>query len=70
VRVYESKGLKARVTIKFGFTVKKVQEVDLLERPCGFSKGESRGIGPIDLKGSQFDFKIAPYEIRTFRIKL
>lgn len=58
LRVYESKGKKVRVNIRLGFPVKKIKEVDLLERPIKSSLNFDK----------EFSFSIDPYEIKTFKI--
>jgi len=59
LRVYESKGEKARVDIDLNFPVKEVTEVDLLERATE----------PSSNLDNRLSFSIAPYEIKTFRLK-
>jgi len=58
LRVYESKGEKTRVNIKFGFSLKEIKETDLLERPIKSSLNFDK----------EFSFLLNPYEIKTFRI--
>lgn len=67
LRIYESKGIESNVIIDFGIEVKKVEEVDLIEK----SKVEkSKENSVLSLNGPKLRFKISPYEIKTFRIKI
>ena len=60
LRVYESKGEKAKAIIDLNFPVEQVTEVDLLERATGPSFNANR----------RLSFSMAPYEIKTFRLKV
>ncbi len=62
LRVYESKGEKAEVDIEFGFAVKEVAEVNLIE---GTVKNSTNSF-----KNSKLFFSIDPYEIKTFSLRL
>ena len=62
LRVYESKGEKAKANINFGFPVQEVIETDLLERDVEDSN--------ISFRNGKLSFSINPYEIKTFRLKL
>ncbi|MBA7567283.1 hypothetical protein ES708_08992 [subsurface metagenome] len=61
IRVYESKGKKVKTTIRFGFDVEKIEEVDLIERPIEDTD--------ILFSSNELTFKINPYEIKTFKVK-
>lgn len=60
IRVYESKGRKVKTNIEFGFSVKRIEEVNLLE--------ESLNNSSILVNSNKFSFTINPYEIKTFKI--
>jgi len=60
LRVYESKGEKAEVNIDLDFSVEEIREVDLLERATELSLNVN----------NRLSFSIAPYEIKTFRLKV
>lgn len=62
LRVYETKGLKTRSTIKFGFDIGKVVETNLIEKPI-----ENKNI---IYSKNKLKFKINPFEIKTYRITL
>ena len=60
LRVYESKGKKVKTTVSFGFDIKKIQEVDLIENPIN---------GKDIIFDKDLTFTIDPFEIKTFRLK-
>lgn len=58
LRIYESKGRRVKTTIRLGFGVEKVEEVDLIERPVEDTN--------FLFKNNKLAFKIDPFEIKTF----
>ncbi|MEX2540990.1 MAG: glycosyl hydrolase-related protein, partial [Trueperaceae bacterium] len=59
VRLYEAKQFcSATVVVRFGLTLSRVVECDLMEEEVGPAHGE----------GNELEFPIAPYEIKTFRV--
>ena len=62
LRLYESKGKYSNIVIIFGFNIKSIKEVNMLEEKI------SNSIKKINKK--RIRLKIKPYEIRTFRIKI
>jgi alpha-mannosidase len=61
VRVYEWSNRRGPVTLTFDRPITKAEEVDLLERPVG---------GECKVGCTSLGFAIAPYEIRTFAVRL
>lgn len=61
LRFYEATGLETDVRLKFGFPVKSVQELDLIERPVGKESGVENGI---------FTTRVKPFEIKTLKLKM
>ena len=61
LRLYESKGEKAKVKVELGFSIREAQETDLLERPIK---------SPLNRESYGFSFSIDPHEIKTFRLSL
>ncbi|WP_407267946.1 alpha-mannosidase [Radiobacillus sp. PE A8.2] len=59
VRVHEFKGARGSVRVNSDATINSWQETDLMERP----------ISDV-FKGESIDFKIKPYEIKTFLIEM
>lgn len=60
IRCYEAYGNLTKCTIRFGFSAVDCFETDLLEN----------NIQMIALEGSQIQFEIKPFEIKTFRVNL
>ncbi|MGA8112755.1 MAG: glycoside hydrolase family 38 C-terminal domain-containing protein [Actinocatenispora sp.] len=58
VRLYESRGGRARTTVRAGFPVTGVSEVDLLERP----------LGSLDVDDAAARLEFRPFQIRTLRL--
>ncbi|MCD8022160.1 MAG: glycosyl hydrolase-related protein, partial [Lachnospiraceae bacterium] len=63
LRIYEYENAKTKASILFGMDkeLKYVQECSLLEEPIG---------EPLAHTGNGFDFNIAPFEIKTYRVVL
>jgi len=61
IRFYEATGLETTARLKFGFHVKNVQELDLIERPL---TEESR------IEENTLIVKVKPLEIKTFKLKV
>ncbi|WP_379489529.1 glycosyl hydrolase-related protein [Nonomuraea rubra] len=59
VRFHESRGGRAKATLRAGFPVAEVVPVDLLERPTGEPQRQGDGI-PVTLR---------PFELVTLRLK-
>jgi alpha-mannosidase len=60
VRVYEAHGGRTTATLAFVTRILSAEEVNLLEEPAG----------PADVKADTLRFTLAPYQIRTFHVKL
>ncbi len=60
LRLYENERCRGPVRATLGVPFERVEPVDLLERPVAGST--------VELTADGFDFMIAPYQIRTFRI--
>ena len=59
VRLYECGGARGPVKLELGKTPVRVTECDLMERDEQ----------PMELNGNSFEFRIKPYQIRTFRVE-
>jgi alpha-mannosidase len=81
LRLYECKGLGTTASLSFGFKAKRLEEVDLLERPLGKGKaspgtkvrasriqGKKIHGSAIALKEGKAAVRFKPYEIKTFKI--
>ncbi|HET9918733.1 MAG TPA: alpha-mannosidase [Ktedonobacteraceae bacterium] len=60
VRLYEAHNQRGRCSITFAHTILSAQECNLLEET----------IGGAQYTGSQLDFQVRPFEIKTFRVRL
>lgn len=60
VRLYEAQNQRGKVTLTFGKTVQRAEEVDLLER----------SIGSVTADGTDIKFEVRPFEIKTLRVRL
>ncbi|MCD4687014.1 MAG: alpha-mannosidase, partial [Anaerolineae bacterium] len=60
VRVYEAHGGRTTATMGFSARVETAEEVNLLEEP----------LGPVNILGDTLRFSLAPFQIRSFRVKL
>ncbi|MEM2685667.1 MAG: glycosyl hydrolase-related protein, partial [Candidatus Bathyarchaeia archaeon] len=61
LRFYEATGLETDVKLKFGFQVKGVQELDLIERPLS---------GEFAVEGDAFTLRVKPLEIKTLKLRM
>ncbi|MBS7618544.1 alpha-mannosidase [Candidatus Bathyarchaeota archaeon] len=61
LRLYESTGLETDVKLKFGFHVKAVQELDLIERPLNEE---------VIIEGNTLTLKVKPLEIKTLKLRV
>jgi alpha-mannosidase len=61
IRFYEATGLETTARLKFGFHVKSVQELDLIERPL---------TEEVKIEGDTLIVTVKPLEIKTFKIKV
>lgn len=60
IRLYENRNSRVNALIQTGFSLKKVEECDLLER----------SLGEVMVDGNSFAVSLKPYEIKTFRLIL
>ncbi len=59
IRVYEAHGGRGRATLRLAGQIADAVEVNLLEEE----------IGPAEFEGRELRFEVAPYQIRTFKVK-
>jgi alpha-mannosidase len=72
VRLYESTGQKAQVSLKVTEIIKRAVETDLLEREIPQSPAErdgAEGAHGISVRGSEVRFDMTPYEIKTLKLE-
>ena len=60
VRLYDNERRRGPVRVRIGFPFERIEAVDLLERPVSAT--------PVERTADGFEFMIAPYQIKTFRI--
>jgi alpha-mannosidase len=59
LRLYESGGMDTRTVARLGIAVRRVDEVDLLERP----------VGRLRVRGKGIPLSFGPFEIKTIRVQ-
>jgi len=59
IRLYQSTGQRATAAVEFRWPLREVVETDLLERE----------LQPLRIEGRKISFEMAPYEIKTFRVR-
>jgi alpha-mannosidase len=66
VRLYESHGGRATTTVRTGFPISRVTEVDLLERGLG---ERQRRAGPSIEAGGGVRLSLRPFQVVTLRLR-
>jgi alpha-mannosidase len=61
LRLYETTGSPADVTIRLGCPVARVRQTNFLGEPC-------EGEGKVDFAGGEIRFRIRPWKIVTLRL--